>query len=93
MTEPLTESETDALSELFNVGLHRAAASLSDVTGQRIIVDMPKLVELLKGVGAANDPGFQRALPYLAPFGQLAAGSASVEDDYQIADAVLTFGQ
>lgn len=44
MTVMLTEAETDALAELFNVGLHRAAASLSDVTGQRIIVDMPKLV-------------------------------------------------
>jgi chemotaxis protein CheC len=44
MTDLLTEVETDALAELFNVGLHRAAASLSDVTSQRIIVDMPKLV-------------------------------------------------
>lgn len=44
MTQMLTEAETDALAELFNVGLHRAAASLSDVTGQRVIVDMPKLV-------------------------------------------------
>jgi chemotaxis protein CheC len=40
----LTEAETDSLTELFNVGLHRAAASLSEVTGQRILVDMPKLV-------------------------------------------------
>lgn len=44
MTLKLTDNETDALAEMFNVGLHRAAASLSDVTGQRIIVDMPKLV-------------------------------------------------
>lgn len=36
-------AELDALSELFNVGLHRAAASLSEVTGQRIYVAMPKL--------------------------------------------------
>ena len=36
--------ELDALAELFNVGLHRAAASLSEITGQRILVDMPKLV-------------------------------------------------
>lgn len=36
--------ELDSLSELFNVGLHRAAASLSEITGQRIVVDMPKLV-------------------------------------------------
>jgi len=40
----LDEFETDALTELFNVGLHRAAASLSDITGQRILVDMPRLV-------------------------------------------------
>lgn len=40
----LDEYEMDALSELFNVGLHRAAASLSEITGQRILVDMPRLV-------------------------------------------------
>lgn len=40
----LDDLETDALAELFNVGLHRAAASLSDITGQRILVDMPRLV-------------------------------------------------
>jgi chemotaxis protein CheC len=40
----LDEFETDALAELFSVGLHRAAASLSEITGQRILVDMPRLV-------------------------------------------------
>lgn len=40
----LDEIDSDALGELFNVGLHRAAASLSEVTGQRILVDMPRLV-------------------------------------------------
>lgn len=40
----LDEVETDALAELFNVGLHRAAASLSQITGQRIMVEMPRLV-------------------------------------------------
>lgn len=39
----LTEMEMDALAELFNIGLHRAAASLSDLTGQRIVVDLPRL--------------------------------------------------
>ena len=43
----LDEFETDALAELFNVGLHRAAASLSEITGQRIMVDMPRLVVCL----------------------------------------------
>ena len=33
----------DALTELFNIGLHRAAASLSELTGQRILVDLPRL--------------------------------------------------
>ena len=33
----------DALTELFNIGLHRAASSLSDLTGQRIHVDLPRL--------------------------------------------------
>jgi chemotaxis protein CheC len=39
----LTAFETDALTELFNIGLHRAAASLSDLTAQRVRVDLPQL--------------------------------------------------
>jgi chemotaxis protein CheC len=39
----LTELETDALNELFNIGLHRAAASLSDLTGKRVVVELPRL--------------------------------------------------
>lgn len=35
--------DTDALTELFNIGLHRAAASLSELTNQRVIVDLPRL--------------------------------------------------
>lgn len=35
--------DLDALTELFNVGLHRAAASLSELTGQRILVELPRL--------------------------------------------------
>ena len=36
-------AELDALTELFNIGLHRAAASLSELTHQRIVVDLPRL--------------------------------------------------
>ena len=49
MTSPLRgtftidQVDSDALNELFNIGLHRAAASLSDLTGQRIVVDLPRL--------------------------------------------------
>jgi chemotaxis protein CheC len=39
----LTDFETDALNELFNIGLHRAAASLSELTSQRVLVDLPRL--------------------------------------------------
>ncbi len=35
--------DIDALNELFNIGLHRGAASLSELTGQRILVDLPRL--------------------------------------------------
>lgn len=35
--------DIDALTELFNIGLHRAASSLSELTGQRILVDLPRL--------------------------------------------------
>lgn len=35
--------DKDALTELFNVGLHRAAASLSELTSQRIIVEPTRL--------------------------------------------------
>ena len=37
------ELDHDALTELFNIGLHRAAASLSELTGQRIEVELPRL--------------------------------------------------
>jgi chemotaxis protein CheC len=40
----LDNIDVDALAELFNVGLHRAAASLSEITSQRILIDMPRLV-------------------------------------------------
>jgi chemotaxis protein CheC len=39
----LTDLEHDALNELFNIGLHRAAASLSELTGQRVVVELPRL--------------------------------------------------
>lgn len=39
----LNDVDTDALTELFNIGLHRAAASLSELTAQRVLVDLPRL--------------------------------------------------
>ena len=43
MSMNLDAIQTDALTELFNIGLHRAAASLSELTGQRIVVELPRL--------------------------------------------------
>lgn len=39
----MNDVDTDALTELFNIGLHRAAASLSELTAQRVVVDLPRL--------------------------------------------------
>lgn len=43
MSMNLDAIQTDALTELFNIGLHRAAASLSELTSQRIVVELPRL--------------------------------------------------
>jgi chemotaxis protein CheC len=39
----LTPQQTDALSEVVNIGFARAAASLSELTGQRVLLDPPRI--------------------------------------------------
>ena len=39
----LTEQQTDALSELINIAFSRTAASLSELTGHRVLLDVPKV--------------------------------------------------
>ncbi len=39
----LTEQQNDALAELINIGFGRTAASLSDLTGHRILLDAPQV--------------------------------------------------
>jgi chemotaxis protein CheC len=39
----LTENQRDALTELINIGYGRAAGALSDLTGHRIEMDVPKV--------------------------------------------------
>ncbi|MCX7973716.1 MAG: chemotaxis protein CheC, partial [Candidatus Aminicenantes bacterium] len=39
----LSEEQRDAISELINIGFSRAAASLSDLTGRRIILHAPRI--------------------------------------------------
>ena len=43
---PLNELELDALTELVNIGVSRAADSLREMVGEEIILSVPK-VELL----------------------------------------------
>lgn len=39
----LTERQNDALAELINIAFSRTAASLSELTGHRVILDVPKV--------------------------------------------------
>ncbi|MFP5260951.1 MAG: chemotaxis protein CheC [Blastocatellia bacterium] len=39
----LTENQTDALSELINIGFSRTAASLSELTSHRVMLDVPRV--------------------------------------------------
>jgi len=39
----LTEQQQDALSELINIAFSRTAASLSDLSGQRVLLDAPQV--------------------------------------------------
>ena len=40
----LTDEQQDILTELVNIGVGRAAASLSELVGKRIDLNVPKLV-------------------------------------------------
>ena len=50
----LTENQTDALGEFINIAFSRTASSLSEITGHRVLLDVPE-VEIYKiGEVAAN---------------------------------------
>jgi len=51
----LTPTQTDALTELINIGYARAAAALSDLTGHRISLEVPEVaVHVIPEVGEAR---------------------------------------
>jgi chemotaxis protein CheC len=56
----LSERQNDALTELINIAFSRTAASLSELTGQRVILDVPKVA-----IYAIGDlfPALARFLP------------------------------
>ena len=39
----LTENQSDALTEVINIAFSRAAASLSELTGHRVLLEVPKV--------------------------------------------------
>lgn len=40
---PISETQLDALTEIFNVGAGRAAASLSDIVGDEVLLSVPRV--------------------------------------------------
>lgn len=49
----LTERQTDALGEFINIAFSRTAASLSEITGQRVLLEVPQVeVYPMEQVGA-----------------------------------------
>lgn len=80
----LSQVDLDALTELFNVGLYRAAASLSSLTGQRINVDMPRL--WISTIGEAEERLLALMSNELATvhqnFGGAVAGDAALLMEY-----------
>jgi chemotaxis protein CheC len=94
----LNDVDTDALTELFNIGLHRAAASLSDLTSQRVLVDLPRLwvcpLKELKGVLNQLLTGELATVHQI--FGGTVAGDAVLLLEYEKAAllaSVMTEGQ
>ena len=53
MTEQLTELQRDALGEIFNIGVGRAAASLSQIVSDEVLLSAPS-VQLLRGKEATT---------------------------------------
>jgi chemotaxis protein CheC len=56
----LSEQQEDALSELINIAFSRTAASLSELTGQRVLLEQPQIeVRPLAELGATLDTRMQ----------------------------------
>ncbi|MEJ5303338.1 MAG: hypothetical protein WHT22_07940 [Bacteroidales bacterium] len=53
----LTQEQKDNLTELINIGFSRAAAALSELTGDRILLEVPKVdVVLVEELGPRLEP-------------------------------------
>lgn len=52
----LSDSQRDALTEVVNIGFGRAAATLSELTGQRVLIQVPQIeIQDVRDLGKALD--------------------------------------
>jgi chemotaxis protein CheC len=74
----LTEQQTDALGEFINIAFSRTASSLSEITGQRVLLDVPQVeiypIEEIGGNIARFLPGDVASIHQ--PFNGAIAGDA-----------------
>jgi len=68
----LTASQQDALVELLNIGFGRAAASLSQLTGHRVLLDVPQVS--LHEVGEVGDALERTVTGHVASVHQIFTG-------------------
>ena len=81
----LTDQQTDALGEFINIAFSRTASSLSEITGQRVLLDVPHVEVYPIGEVAAN---LERFLPgdvasIHQPFDGAIAGDAFLILNYE----------
>jgi chemotaxis protein CheC len=76
---PLISDEEDVLGELVNIGVGRAAATLSELIGTRIELSVPRTTLLLSGKLADFDPGEDGpSLAVVQDFSGLFAGRSAL---------------
>lgn len=88
----LTRDQQDAFTELLNIGVGRAAASLSELVGERVELYAPRIVmcslKALQELVAANTAPFQTVI--FQDFAGQLSGRAALAFPR---DAALSFGQ
>jgi chemotaxis protein CheC len=81
----LTEQQTDALGEFINIAFSRTASSLSEITGQRVLLDVPQVeiyeIEVVASQLARFLPGDVASIHQ--PFDGAIAGDAFLILNYE----------
>lgn len=88
----LSDSQRDALAEVVNIGLGRAAATLSELTGQRVLIQVPQVeIQEVRDLGKALDRLVQGEVATVHQiFSGPIAGDALLLLDYDSAIALST---